>query len=86
MLDDYTIDIIDMSDINLWFIRANSALITQHKEELLSQQLTDDARKELLESLWNSVYKVQILKDNNSWVKVKFSNERSMMLFKLQWC
>jgi hypothetical protein len=85
MLDDYTIDIIDISDINLWFIRANSALITQHKE-LLSQQLTDDARKELLESLWNSVYKVQILKDNNSWVKVKFSNERSMMLFKLQWC
>jgi predicted RNA binding protein with dsRBD fold (UPF0201 family) len=85
MLDEYTIDIIDKSDINLWFIRANGLLIAQHKE-LLSQQLTDDARKELLESLWNSVYKVQILKDNNSWVKVKFSNERSMMLFKLQWC
>lgn len=84
MLDDYTIDIIDISNINLWFIRANSLLIARHKD-LFAQQLSDDARMVLLESLWNSVYKVQIIKDNNSWIKIKFANERSMIMFKLQW-
>jgi hypothetical protein len=84
MLDEYTIDIIDKSDINLWFIRANGLLIAQHKD-LFAQQLSDEARMLLLESLWNSVYKVQIIKDNNSWIKIKFANERSMIMFKLQW-
>jgi len=84
MLDEYTIDIIDKSDINLWFIRANGLLIARHKD-LFAQQLSDEARMLLLESLWNSVYKVQIIKDSSSWRKIKFANERSMMLFKLQW-
>ena len=80
-IDDYTIDI---SDINLWFIRANGVIIEKHKD-LFSKQSTDDAKMLLLESLWNSVYKVQIIKDNNSWIKIKFANERSMIMFKLQW-
>ena len=80
-IDDYTMDI---SDINLWFIRANGVIIKNHKD-LFFEQSTDDANMLLLESLWNSVYKVEIIKDNSSWIKLKFANEQAMMMFKLRW-
>ena len=84
MSNDYIINLSDASAINLEFIRANGALITKHKD-LINQQVDNNEKLSLLESLWNSNYKVEIIKDNNSWVKLKFASERSMTLFKLQW-
>jgi hypothetical protein len=84
MTEDYTINLTDVSVTNLEFIRANGALITKYKD-LFEQQADDTAKLSLLESLWNRDYKVEIIKNNNSWAKIKFASERSMMLFKLQW-
>lgn len=84
MTDDYIINLTDEFVVNLDFIRANSALITKYKD-LIDQQASDNEKSVLLESLWNSNYKVEIIKNNNSWSKLKFSSERSMTMFKLQW-
>ena len=84
MTNEYTINLTTESEINLDFIRANGALITKYKD-LINQQVDDDRKSLLLESLWNSDYKVEIIKDSNSWSKLKFASERSMTMFKLQW-
>ena len=84
MTNDYIINLSTASEINLDFIRANSALITKYKD-LINQQVDDNEKSLLLESLWNSNYKVEIVKDNNSWCKLKFASERAMTMFKLQW-
>ena len=84
MTDEYTINLTAGSEINLNFIRANSALITKYKD-LINQQVDDNGRSLLLESLWNRDYKVEIIKDSNSWCKLKFASERAIIMFKLQW-
>lgn len=84
MTEEYIIDLTDDSVINLDFIRANSSLITKN-QDLINQQVDNNAKLSLLESLWNINYKVEIIKDNNSWAKLKFASERSMVMFKLQW-
>ncbi len=84
MTDDYTINLSNESEINLDFIRANSALITKYKD-LINQQVNDSAKTLFLESLWNTDYKVEIIKDNSSWIKLKFASEQAMMMFKLRW-
>ena len=84
MTDEYIINLADESTINLDFIRANSALITKY-QDAINQQADDNAKLSLLESLWNSNYKVEIVKNNNSWTKLKFASERAMTMFKLQW-
>lgn len=84
MTDEYTINLTAGSEINLDFIRANSELITKYKD-LINQQVDDNEKSLLLESLWNSDYKAEIIKDNSSWRKLKFASEQAMMMFKLRW-
>jgi hypothetical protein len=69
---------------NLTFVRANTALITQHQASFDILQ-TDTEKEKLLISLWESEYQAQLIKQSNVFVGVKFHNNTALSMFLLQW-
>lgn len=87
----YCIDIIENGKINPVFIKANSALIKEYKEEIFSKINNNDKAK-FLEKLWQDHYKATLIRStdkttfiSDTWIKIQFLNQFEQIMFTLRW-
>lgn len=80
---DYNVDIITNKSINPMFIKANEFLIDQNKDKFAGLDLM--SRTALIETLWRKHYGGELIKENNYWDKIKFIDNKSMVMFQLRW-
>jgi hypothetical protein len=91
MMEEYSLYIQENGKINSTFVRANLALIQEHKNNLLS--LGSDLEKSTyLESLWKSEYKGIVEKSDSAsllttekWHSIRFLNKMHYTVFMLRW-
>lgn len=91
MMEEYSLHIQENGKINSTFVRANSALIQEHKDKLLC--LSSNFEKlTYLESLWKSEYKGIVEKHNSKsllaaekWHSIQFLNKMHYTVFMLRW-
>jgi hypothetical protein len=80
---EYTVDIITNKSIDPMFIKANEFLIDQNKDKFVGLDIV--SKKELIETLWQKHYGGELIKESNYWNKIKFIDNKSMVMFQLRW-
>ena len=70
-------------NINPSFIRANGFLIEKYAKLFVNQSTYTN--KNVLNELWLSEFKAQLISTNQIWKDIKFDSEHEKMMFLLRW-
>jgi hypothetical protein len=78
------VSIVESNGINPVFVKANSSLLEKYKEDF-QKESTIEARFNLLTKYWQTEYKAQLRKKDNTLAYIEFKNSNDMTLFLLRW-
>jgi hypothetical protein len=79
-----TIDIVNSNlTINSLFVKANAFLLEKYSKDF--QEINASHKTALLEKLWLTEYKAELLKKDNQWSHISFNRTIDHTMFLLRW-